>query len=225
MKQSTSALLTLAAALLPLCGCTTTAAKKQMDKPRDKDAYTGFDPEAADQSKRKAEKVERVKADTDPAKAVETLVANLQKGPAYAIPAEEQLKMWGTQQGVDKIVVSKVRMLLKHEKVEVRAPALRLTILYGRAESNGDLIEALADQEYAIRATASRALQARARRDFSYDPGAGEVARARAVQEWRQWWQEEQRKVAVQPPTVYEEKPPTEPKITPTKDVKGTEEK
>jgi len=203
----------LAAFALALNGCTTTAAKKALEKPREGDAYTGFDPEAGSASKRKADKPAAVKEDMEPEKAVSALVEQLQREPGYAVPAEEQLKLWGLKQGVDKIVVSKVRLLLKHPKVEVRAPALRLTILFGGEDATGDLIEALADQQYGIRSMAFKALRARAHRDFSFDPGGGEVARARSVQDWRQWWQDEQRRKSAQPPTVYEEKPPTEPKV------------
>lgn len=199
--------------LLPLAGCTTAAAKKALNKPPDKDAYTGFDKDAGAESKRKAEKPKPVKEDTDPEEAVTTLVQQLQGKPASAVPAEEQLKLWGVKQGVAKIVVSKVRLLLKNPEVEVRAPALRLTILFGGPDSNGDLIEALADPEYGIRAMAFKALSTRTHRDFSFDPAGGEVARIRAVQDWRQWWQEEQRRKSAQPPTVYEEKPPAEPKV------------
>ena len=41
--------------------------------------------------------------------------------------------------GVDKIIVRSVRFLLQHKDIYVRAPALRLTILYGGPESNGSL--------------------------------------------------------------------------------------
>ena len=199
--------------VLGLCGCTTTAAKKALNKPAEADAYAGFNPEAGAASKRKAEKPAPVKEDTEPEEAVNTLVAQLQREPAYAVPAEEQLKLWGLKQGVGKIVVGKVRLLLKHPKVEVRAPALRLTILFGRPDSNGDLIEALADSEYGIRSTAFRSLQLRTHRDFSFDPAGGEVARLQAVDAWRRWWQDEQRRKTAQEPTIYEEKRPEEPKV------------
>jgi hypothetical protein len=196
-----------------MAGCTTTAAKKALDKPMETDKYTGFDPHGADASKRKAEKPKEIKQDTEPEAAVTSLVEQLQREPSYAINAEEQLKLWGLKQGVDRIVVSKVRLLLKHPKVETRAPALRLTILFGGNDSVGDLIEALADTEYGVRSTAYKALVARTHRDFSYDPAGGEVARAKAVDDFRQWWQDEQRRKTAQPPTVYEEKPQTEPKV------------
>ena len=199
--------------LLALMGCTSTAAKKALNKPNSSDAYAGFDPNSAEASKRKAEKIEPVKEDTDPEEAVNTLVGYLQRDRSYAISAEEQLFLWGSNQGVDKIVVSKVQLLLKHPKVEVRAPALRLTMRFGGAGSTGDLIECLADTEYSIREAAYKAVKARARRDFGYNPSGGEVARVKAVEDWRQWWQTEQRKIAVQPPSVYELKPPSQPKV------------
>ena len=205
--------------LLVTAGCTTEAAKKAMNKPATEDSYTGFDPEAGEKSKRKAEHLEPVKDDTDPEKAVGILVERLQKPePSIAIPAEEQLKFFGSKQGVDKIVVRDVRNLLKNPRVEVRAPALRLTVLYGGQDSTGDLIECLADSEYSIRETAFKALRSKTRKDFGYGPSNGEVARGKSVDEWRQWWAGEQRSVAVQAPSVYETNPPSEPRTSkPTK--------
>lgn len=198
---------------LLLAGCSTTASKRAMYKKAPTEAYAGFDSDAHDESKRKSEKVERVKDDAEAEQAVSTLAANLQKERAFAISAEEQLRYWGSKQGVDKLVVKEVRPLLKNPKVEVRAPALRLTLAFGTNEVNGDLIECLADSEYSIRSTAYKALKARTRRDFGFDPIGGEVARSRSVDEWRQWWQVEQHKVAVQPASVYEGKRRSGPKV------------
>lgn len=205
--------LVLCAALLLLGGCTTEAAKKQMDKPHAADAYSGFDKEAAAPSKRKAEKLEPVKDDAEPEAAVDTLVQQMQRDASSAIQAEEQLKYWGLKQGVDKIIVSKVRLLLKNPKVEVRAPALRLTVIFGGPDSVGDLIEALADPEFAVRAEAFQALRNRARRDFGFDPAGGEVARVQSVEAWRRWWQDEQRRKTAQEPTIYEGRRPQEPQV------------
>ena len=214
MNAGKWALWLVASAALPvLSGCTTTAAKKALNKPMAEDPYAGFDPEAAEASRRKAEKVDRVKEETDPEEAVDLLVKHLQKERPYAIPAEEQLKLWGSKQGVDKIVVRKVRPLLKHPQVEVRAPALRLTMLFGGNDSNGDLIECLADTEYGIRAAAIRSLKARTHMDFGFSPTAGEVARAKSVDEWRQWYQADQRKTSIQPPSVYEANQPSQPTV------------
>ncbi len=200
---------------LSLGGCTTAAAQKAMNKPNSNDdsSYSGFNRDAAEKSKRKAEKLEPVKEDTDSETAVTELTKRLLREPSIAVPAEEQLKIWGSKQGVDKIVVSHVRDLLKNPRLEARAPALRLTILYGRADANGDLIECLADREYSIRETAFKALRARTRKDFGFSPSDGEVGRANSVEQWRQWWQGEQRRVAVQAPSVYETNPPSEPRV------------
>jgi len=201
-------------ALLLVCaGCTTTAAKKALNKPNPSDSYSGFDPKHAEASKRKAEIPEPIKEGTEPEEAVSKLVKQLQDQPAAAIQAEEQLKFWGSKQGVNKMVVSQVRPLLKNPKVEVRAPALRLTILFGGPDANGDLIECLADSEYSIREAAFKSLRTKTRRDFGFSPAGGEVARNQSVEEWRQWWEVEQRKVAVQPPSVYETNPPSEPRV------------
>jgi hypothetical protein len=195
------------------CGCTTTAAKKALSKPNPADSYSGFDAKHAEASKRKAEIPEPVKDTTEPEEAVRILCGQLQEQPAAAIQAEEQLKLWGSRQGVDKLVITGVRPLLKNAKVEVRAPAMRLTILLGGPDSNGDLIECLADSEYSIREAAFKALRMKTRRDFGFSPSGGEVARAQSVEEWRTWWETEQRKVAVQPPSVYETNPPSEPRV------------
>ncbi|HEY3320821.1 MAG TPA: hypothetical protein VGP72_10185 [Planctomycetota bacterium] len=203
-------------ALLPFVigGCTTTAAKKAMNKPQSDDSYAAFGQGAADASKRKAEKLETIKEDTDPEIAVSKLVDQMQHQElSHIVSAEEQLRVWGGQQGVDKIVYNKVRLLLKNPRMEVRAPALRLTRQFGGKEAVGDLIEALADSERGIRQEAFRSLEARTHRDFGYMPDGGEVARSRAVDDWRKWWQEQQRVSAVQPPSVYEDKRPSEPKI------------
>jgi len=204
----------IAAFLLGVSGCTTTSAKKALEKTEGAAPYAAFDPDAAAASKRKAEKPTPVKEDTEPDEAITTLVQQLQRDPAYAVSAEEQLRLWGQKQGVGKIIVSKVRLLLKDPKIEVRAPALRLTVLYGGPDCCGDLIEALADPEYGIRATAFKSLRLRTRRDYSFDPAGGELARAEAVEVWRRWWQDEQRKKTAQEPTIYEEKRPEEPKVS-----------
>ncbi|HYF47847.1 MAG TPA: hypothetical protein VEJ63_00460 [Planctomycetota bacterium] len=201
------------AGCLLLSGCTTTAAKRALNKPAAKDKFSGFDADAADASKREAPRPEKLNPDSDPEVAVTKLVDQLQKDRAHAVYAEEQLRYWGSKQGVDKIVVSKVRLLLKNEAIEVRAPALRLTMQFGGNEVNGDLVECLADPEYGIRATAYKALKARTGLDFGFSPAGGEVARAKAVQEWRQWWQAEQRRLAVKDPSIYELKPIAEPRV------------
>ncbi len=213
LKTLTRATLCGALALL-LPACTTTAAKKAMNKPNAENAYSAFGDKTGDDSKREAVKIDPIKPDSEPEQAITKLVEQLQKQEAaYAFSAEDQLRTWGMQQGNDKIVASKVRLLLKNPRIEVRAPALRLTILFGGKESVGDLIEALADTERGMRQEAFKALLTRAHRDFGFDPDGGEVARARSVERWRGWWQAQQRETAVQPPSVYEQNPPTEPKI------------
>jgi len=202
-----------AAGCLLLAGCTTTAAKKALNKPAAKDKFSGFDADAADASKREAPRPEKLNPESDPEVAVTKLVEQLQKDRAHAVYSEEQLRYWASKQGVDKIVVSKVRLLLKNETIEVRAPALRLTMQFGGNEVNGDLVECLADSEYGLRATAYKALKARTGRDFGFSPAGGEVARAKSVQEWRQWWQAEQRRLAIKDPSIYEMKPIAEPRV------------
>jgi|SRR5579862_309102 len=208
-----------AGALAILAGCTTEAAKKAMDKPMPVDQYSGFDAHAADKSKRKAERPKPVPDDTEPDKAVDTLVKQLQGNDgaaSFAVTAEEQLAYWGGKPGVGQIVVRKVRPLLKNKSIEQRAPALRLTLMFGGDEITGDLIECLADNDYGIRDLAYRGLQQHAPgiNGIYYDPQGTEVARAQSVKQMERWWQDAMRKGAVQPPSIYEKNgvppPPTE---------------
>ncbi len=207
----------LLAALMFLTGCTTEAAKRAMDRPIPADQFTGFGAGNSDKSKRTAEKPKEIKDDMEPEQAVSTLVEQLQNSKAsFSITAEEQLLYWGSKPGVDKIVARRVRPLLKSARVELRAPAVRLTVVYGGRDSIGDLIECLGDSEVAIREQAARALQAAAPKDFGYDPNAGELARANSVNEYRRWWQYESRRGSVQPATIYENNPPVQASVKPT---------
>jgi len=201
------------AALLTAFGCTTKAAKHALNKPIESDAYAGFDKEKSDPSKRKAEVPEPIPMTEDPDRAVSKLMQQLQKERAAAISAEEQLMVWGRQQGVGRMVYGQARQLLKHPKLEIRAPALRLTDAFGGREAIGDLIEALDDPEYGMRLEASKALSKRTTRTFGYEPQAGDVQRTKAVTQLRRWWQAEQSSVAVQPASVYEKNPPKEPTV------------
>lgn len=194
---SVARLLVAIAALFYAAGCTTTAAKKALNKPKDEDAFTGFSQSPGKDSERKAKKNEPVSDDMDPEKAIDILVDHLQRAePSYYIPAESQLRYWATKQGVAEIIVHKVRMLLKNPRIETRAPALRLVCTYGQKDSIGDLIESLTDQDYGMRKLAFETLRVRAGMDLGYQPGVGEAARSEAVQRWRQWWQENSRTIA-----------------------------
>jgi hypothetical protein len=192
-------------------GCTTTAAKRALDKPHAKEKFAGFDAENAEKNKREAVRSEKLNPEEDPALAVPKLIAQLQKDKTQAIYAEEHLKYWAGKQGGARLVVSQTRMLLKHSDIEVRAPALRLTTLFGGDEINGDLIECLADQEYGLRASAFKALKARTGKDHGFDPSGGDATRKTAIESWRQWWQTEQKRLAVRDPSVYEIKRISEP--------------
>ena len=201
-------------ALVFTVGCTTEAAKKAMAKPLATDQYSGFDSGSADGSKRKAELPKPVSDSVDPETAVSTLVDQLQnKQASFSIAAEEQLGYWGSKPGVAPIVVRKVRPLLKASRVEQRAPALRLTVQFGGRECAGDLIECLADSEPGIRDNAYRSLQGIVTQDFGYDPNSGETLRSKSIDQYRRWWQSNQRRVAVQPATVYEKFPPSEARV------------
>ena len=204
----------LAAAMFIYCaGCTTAAAKKALNKPKEEDAFTGFSQNPGKDSERKATKNEPVSDDMDPEKAVDILVDHLQRAePSYFIPAESQLRYWATKQGVAEIIVRKVRMLLKNPRIETRAPALRLVCSYGQKDSIGDLIESLADPDYGMRRLAFETVRVRAGMDLGYQPGLGEAARAEAIQRWRQWWQENSRTIAssqIEAPKYEQPAPPT----------------
>lgn len=204
--------LCLVSAIL-LSGCTTAAAKKALNKVPEEDAYAGFNKNVGKESERNAKNAEPVADDMEPEKAIGILVDHLQRPErAYAIPAEDELRYWATKQGVPAIIVRQVRMLLKNPRVEVRAPALRLTIAYGGRDASGDLIEVLADKEYGMRSTAFKDLRRRTGRDFGFNPAGGELARVKSLESWRQWWQEEQRALAggrVPLTGVEESSPPT----------------
>lgn len=182
---------------LTLCaGCTTKAAKKALNEPTPADSYSGFDANKKKASERRRNSPEPVSDEMNPEKAVEILVDHMQRQEHhYRIPAEQQLRYWATKQGVAEMIVQRIKvlMLLKNPQIEVRAPALRLTIAYGKNDSTGDLIEVLTDPDYGMRSTAFKALNMKLGRDFGYNPAGGELARQQAIDAWRRWWQKEQR--------------------------------
>jgi HEAT repeat protein len=53
------------------------------------------------------------------------------------------------------------------------------------------LIEALDDQDTAVREAAFMALKEITGRDFRYDPYASEGERAKRIKAWREWWEDE----------------------------------
>lgn len=181
---------------LGMGGCTTEAAKKAMNKKHDEFPFSTFNETRSEGAAREDSLPDPVADDLQPDRAIDMLVDNLQhKELRYQIPAEDQLRYWATKQGVDQVIVRKVRMLLKDPRIEVRAPALRLTVAYGKRESVADLIEVLADEEYGMRSEAYKSLQRRTGRDFGFNPAAPKLSREVAVERWRQWWQEEQTKM------------------------------
>lgn len=202
-------------AFIAVAGCNTEAAKKAMNKPSNDDQYAGFGAQDTKGSKRKAEMPKPVADSQDPESAVATLVEQLQnRQPSFSIAAEEQLGYWANKAGVAPIVVRKVRPMLKATAVEHRAPALRLTVQFGGRDSVGDFIECLTDPEPGIREMAYRSLQGYVAQDFGFDPNSGEAIRTRSVEQYRRWWQANQRRGAIQPATVYEKNPPTEARVS-----------
>jgi hypothetical protein len=199
------------AALLLVSGCTTDKAKKAMERPVTEDAYTNPGPGYTSPSERTAATHTPVGDEMAPEEAVTQLVSWLKKDRSYQIPAEEQLARWGRKQGVPELIVRKVRPLLKDARIDVRAPALRLTVAFCGPDSAGDLIECLADSEYGMRETAFKALKERTQIDFGYGPSDGDVARAQSLAQWREWWQERVRSGAAHPPAD-EVKPDATPK-------------
>lgn len=191
-------------------GCTTTAAKRAMNKPEHTDSFSGFSDRFANDSKRKARIPKAVPADWEAERAVEVLVRRLQsRERGFVVSAEDELNAWAQRPGVKKIIYRKVRLLLKNPRVEVRAPAVRLTLSCGGKESSGDLIELLGDEEYLIRRLAFQRLHERYGMDFGYRPAAGPVQRRRALEAWRRWWQAELRKKSRLPEPSPEVVPPT----------------
>jgi hypothetical protein len=55
------------------------------------------------------------------------------------------------------------------------------------------LIEGLQSEELSLRQAAHRELAPLTGDDFGYRPDADKRARARAIEVWQQWWQQEQR--------------------------------
>ena len=183
-----------------LAGCNTLRAEKELSQVTDEEPYAGFGSKKNKESERKVKPAEAINDDTNVEKAIGILVERLQSPDrGLSVPAEDELRYWASKQGVPEIIVRKVRLLLQNPKIEVRAPALRLTIAIGKKESNGDLIEVLADDEYGMRATAFKALKARTGRDHGFNPAGGDLARAKSLQAWRKWWQDEQELSAEKP--------------------------
>jgi len=200
---------------LVFTGCETKASRMAMNKPVDESPYSGFDQKEEKDSERKNKKAEPVGHDLEPEKAVAMLVDQLQrKDLAYVIDAETQLRVWASKQGVAEIVVGQVRELLKSPRIEVRAPALRLTIAYGATSTNGDLIEVLTDTEYGMRKTAFDALRKRTQSDFGYSPGDSAVARMNSVDQWRKWWSEGQNQMLANKTPPVRLETPEPPQVT-----------
>ncbi|MCW8133548.1 MAG: hypothetical protein KIS92_24605 [Planctomycetota bacterium] len=193
IKRHRIAAAALAALSLGAMGCSSTKyAERKVNEPFADSTFSGFGDQNGKDSERKTAKYDPISDDTAPVKAVDTLVEQLQSPERHvAIPAEDELRYWATKQGVPAVIVDKVRPLLKHPRIEVRAPALRLTIAFGQKRSLGDLIEVLEDTEYGMRSTAFKALKAKASYDFGYNPAGGELARAQSIEKWRQWFKEE----------------------------------
>lgn len=185
----TMGLLGISVIALGLNGCGNTKwADRKASEAMEEAPYSGFNEKAAKPSERKGSKYEVVSDDTEPVKAVEQLVAQLQSQERHvSIPAEDELRYWASKQGVPPLIVERVRPLLRNPRIEVRAPALRLTVAYGKKESMGDLIEVLEDSEYGMRTLAFKALRARSGNDFGYNPAGGELLRAQSIERWRQW--------------------------------------
>ncbi|GMV82988.1 MAG: hypothetical protein AMXMBFR7_41720 [Planctomycetota bacterium] len=185
----------LMGAMLIVCpGCSTKAAKKALNKPYAEDTYSGFGDKSRTKDSKAVRKAEPIGDDMAPDQAIDLLIDQLQrKELAYVIPAEDELHYWAQKQGVAEIIVRKVRLLLKDPRIEVRAPALRLTMTYGGKESVGDLIEVLGDEEFGMRESAFKKLKLVTGRDMGFDPSGGDLARVKSIESWRQWWQDEQR--------------------------------
>lgn len=224
LKGAGRALLaTLLAAALAAggAGCwRTKAGERSYEKKHEEETYAGFGANTG--MKRTSYGVEMPTDEVPPEKAVAILADYLQRQDhRYYLVAEQELIYWAQKQGVAPLIVSKVRMLLRNPRIEVRAPALRLVVHYGNRDTLGDLIEVLNDEDYGMRKTAFEALRWRAALDFGYDPTNDAMRRQEAVEKWRSWWQDEQRKAMaarngtpdriVPPPPPPEVVPPSPP--------------
>ena len=181
--------LVVAVAALGLAGCNTKYAEQRVGKPMDEWSH-GL--ESGKESERKNKKYEALSDETPQEEAINILVKQLQHDDrSISIPSEDELRYWAGKQGVGELIVRAVKPLLAHKRLEVRAPALRLTIAYGKKSSTGDLIEVLADEEYGMRSAAFKALRARTGADFGYNAAGGELARAQSLEKFRVWWDEQ----------------------------------
>jgi hypothetical protein len=82
-----------------------------------------------------------------------------------------------------------VKAKLKDEKAEVRLAAVRVTA--GRSlKLVGDLIERLEDNEEGVREAARQSLMRLAGSDVDFGPkkGATKAERAKAAEQWKEWW-------------------------------------
>ena len=212
--------------LSSLSGCNTVAAKKALNKSGDEStAFAGFDNKSAGSpSDRKEKSPEPVRDDMDPEKAIDVLVEYMQRRePAYYIPAEDEMRYWAQKQGVSDIIVQKIRPLLKNPRIEVRAPALRLTCAFGQRDSWSDMIESMSDEDYGMRKTAFESLRQRTQMDFGYTPSGGEVARSDAIRKWRAWWQDSQRTMLASKVPVGGYTAPEPPKVVRAGDKRSSE--
>ena len=203
--------------LVAYTGCSTTAAKQALNKPNPEDSFAGFatNDKSSKVSERKSPAPDPVRDDMEPEKAIDMLVDYMQRRePQYYIPAEDEMRYWAQKQGVPAIIVQKVRPLLKNPRIEVRAPALRLTCAFGQRDSLSDMIESMTDDDYGMRKTAFESLRQRTQQDFGYAPGAGEPARAEAITKWRGWWSDSSRTMLASQVPVAGYTAPEAPKVS-----------
>jgi hypothetical protein len=144
--------------LLLAAGCMTEAEKKALNKPETEEPYSGFGASDKGPNKTPRDRVTDSPSDEeDPEKAVAILLDYLQRtDPRYYLLAESELRWWAAKQGVASLIVGQVRLLLKHPRIETRAPALRLLIAYGGWETAGDLIEVAGETDAERPATAGK---------------------------------------------------------------------
>ncbi|MCX7804869.1 MAG: HEAT repeat domain-containing protein [Planctomycetota bacterium] len=115
---------------------------------------------------------------------IDSLISDLTSGkPVRAWPAEEYLRRYG------KEATPKLRPLLKHRELEVRAAAFRLLDAAGREEIIPDLIDLLMDEDQGLRYEAFLSLKRRTLQTFGYSHLADAETRARVHRRWKEWYE------------------------------------
>jgi hypothetical protein len=86
-----------------------------------------------------------------------------------------------------RAAIPKVRPLLKHRDIEVRAAAFRIMDAAGREEILPDLIDLLMDEDPGLRYEAFASLRRRTLQTMGYSHTADVETRRRTQRLWKEW--------------------------------------